>query len=58
MKNESKYDDMLDIMDELHKYVPKVVSTASTTVNDTVHLTESEKLYPICLGGDQLSVAR
>lgn len=49
---------MIDIMDELHKYVPKVVSTTSTIVNNKLHHNESEKLYPICLGGDQLSVAR
>lgn len=50
---------MIDIMQEMHKYVPTKKSTISVAVNDTedVHAVEEESLYPLLFGGDQLSVA-
>jgi L1 cell adhesion molecule like protein len=58
MKNENKYEDMIDIMSSLHKYVPSKVKTDPITLNNTTHNVIDEQLYPICFGGDQLSVAR
>ena len=45
-------------MEGLHKYVPSSVSTSSVVVNGAEHMLENEVLYPICFGGDQMSVAR
>ena len=45
---------MIDIMEGLHIYVPK----SSVTVNENEKSYTDEVLYPICIGGDQLSVSR
>ena len=58
LKNEMKYEEMIDIMMELHKYVPVEQSSTTVMVNGTEHIVEREKSYPICFGGDQLSAAR
>ena len=42
---------MIDIMSYLHKYVP-------CTLEIQDQCSSKEKLYPLCFGGDQLSVAR
>ena len=42
----------------LHKYVPVKKTTSTVIVDDVEHAMDKEKLYPIGLGGDQLSVAR
>ena len=49
---------MIDIMVEFHKYVPVKQSSSTVMVNNVEHTMMKERLYPICLGGDQLSVAR
>ena len=53
LKNEAKNDVMVD----LHKYVPTRRSTSSITLNGNQHTVTKEQIYPICLGGDQMSVA-
>ena len=58
LKNEAKYEDMIDVMVDLHKYVPTRSSTSSITLNGNQHIVTKEEIYPICLGGDQMSVAR
>ncbi len=52
MKNENKYEEMVDIMDDIHKYVPTVSSKVEVDVpgaeNETVELDmdQSVPLYP------------
>lgn len=43
---------MIDIVEGLHKYVPKA------TQDENNSSTTDEMLYPICIRGDQLSVSR
>ena len=63
LKNENILNDMVDILDELHIYVPKTSSTQSydTCAEDggtrTVDVTTNHFSH-ILLGGDQLTVAR
>ena len=59
LKNENKGDEMVDIMEHLHQYVPtakyseeKFISTGEKV------LEEKAKFHPILVGGDQLTVAR
>ena len=61
LKNETVYEDMIDIMENLHKYVPAVSEekfldvpevTAEPVTLRTVHF------HKILFGGDQLTVAR
>lgn len=63
LKNENVLSEMIDIVDELHKYIPK------TSTNQTfIHCAEGGNIAPITLqidhfnhilvGGDQLTVAR
>ena len=55
-KNETKRDDMVDIMLHLHPYVPSVSSSAgSETVYKSSSDTTFHKVFP---GGDQLTAAR
>lgn len=58
LKNEMKYDDMIEVMLNLHKYVPSRNITKCATVNGSEHILEDKKMYPVLFGGDQLSVAR
>lgn len=58
MKNEAKYDDMIDIMINLHKYVLSATATQVSAVNGNEHSYNNDVLYPLCLGGDQMSAAR
>ena len=53
-----KYEDMIEIMLNLHKYVPSRNVTKTVTVNGLEHIIEDKKMYPLLFGGDQLSVAR
>ena len=63
LKDENKLDEMVDILDDLHKNVPtvrttqdvKVTSTGETTQTKTIH---TDHFNHILLGGDQLTVAR
>ena len=47
---------MVEIIEDLHKYVPKKLYTVA--VDGTQYNVNKENLYPIPFGGDQLSVAR
>lgn len=53
LKNEAKYEDMIEIMTDLHYYVPTKTSTFSTTVDDANCTVVEESLYPVVFGGDQ-----
>eukprot|EP00731_Ephydatia_muelleri_P005134 Em0002g1310a len=63
LKNENKLDDMSEILDELHKYVPMIRTTqvveisgpGETTRPITIH---TDHFNHILIGGDQLTVAR
>ena len=59
LKNETTYEEMMDILDMLQKYVPKVEMNA-TYIGDDGHIKECkiEKMHYLLLGGDQLTVAR
>jgi L1 cell adhesion molecule like protein len=57
-KNEAKYEEMIEIMDCLHKYVPSLVSESTVAVNNEEREVKDELLYPICFGGDQMSASR
>eukprot|EP00731_Ephydatia_muelleri_P005283 Em0002g1459a len=59
LKNENKLDDMVEIMDELHKYTPsKTTVQVFDDGNGDVERMEIHHLSPIVLGGDQLTTAR
>ena len=58
--SEISYEDMVAVMEELHKYVPTVSTTESVMVagseeEDTVHL---DTFHYLLFGGDQLTAAR
>ncbi len=61
MKNENKYEEMVDIMEDLHEYVPTVSSKVEVDVpgaeNETVEL-DMDQFHYILMGGDQLTAAR
>ncbi len=59
LKSENKVDEMIDIMDILHQYVP------TKTTTEEFHLMSGEpftvdihRFHHLFLGGDQLTVAR
>lgn len=55
-KNETKGDDMVDIMAHLHQYVPSVdLSEGSESGYKT---SENVRFHEILIGGDQLTAAR
>lgn len=59
-RNENKMEDMCDIMDKLHEYVPSKPVTESFTLfpgEPDVEI-DNELFHQILLGGDQLTVAR
>ena len=62
MKNENKLDEMVEILDDKHKYVPYKALDATTTVPDhqsDIQVTVCHRnLHKILFGGDQLTVAR
>ena len=49
LQNENKVDGMCAIMDELHKYVPKILKHQRST---------EDRLYQVLAGGDQVTVVR
>ena len=60
LKSETSYETMLDIMKNLHQYVP-VVEMVGTTIDTTDGHTKqckTEMLHYTLLGGDQLTVSR
>ena len=63
LKNENVLDDMVDILNALHKYVPKKTSIQSVDICEESGATRTMDLqihhfHHILLGGDQLTVAR
>ena len=61
MKNENKYSEMIDIISDLHQYVPIMETSITTDPSvdpETVDQPTSEKLHPLLFGGDQLTAAR
>ena len=59
LKNENKLDDMVEIMDELQKYIPsKTTVQVFDDGNDDVERMKIHHFSPIILGGDQLTTAR
>ena len=59
-RNENKLDQMCEIMDKLHDYVPakQVVETFDIFRDDSPVEMEEYVFHQILLGGDQLTVAR
>ena len=60
LKNENKGDEMVDIMSNLHQYVPAAEYTTSVTVPGTEEtvLLQHAAFHKIFVGGDQLTAAR
>lgn len=59
LKNENKYCEMIEIMSDLHQYVPiQEVATASTTSTDGTEQLPKEKVHTLLFGGDQLTASR
>ena len=59
MKNENKTDEMVDILDDLHKYVPSERSTQEFLIAPgKVFSLQLDHFSHMLLGGDQLIVAR
>ena len=59
-KSENKGDEMVEIMSNLHQYVPKVEYTEDCFISDIGETVQvpSAFLHPILIGGDQLTAAR
>ena len=59
-RNENKMEDMCDIMDKLHEYVPSkpVIESFSLFADEPDVEFDDEIFHQILLGGDQLTVAR
>lgn len=59
LKNENKTDEMCQIMDSLHKYVPSIAKDETLTLPNGELLSVSNKeLWETLFGGDQLTVVR
>lgn len=56
-KNETKGDDMVDIMSHLHQYVPTVDCSDSTSLSE-YKSSDDVKFHRVLIGGDQLTAAR
>ena len=59
-KNEMSYEDMIDIMEHVHHYVPTQTSTIEIDhphIDDKIELTKTT-LHTIVFGGDQLTCKR
>ena len=59
-KSENKGDEMVEIMSNLHQYVPKVEYTEDCFISDIGETVQvpSAFLHPILNGGNQLTAAR
>lgn len=55
-KNETKYEDMIDILEEYKKYVPYKIVKLKEPLEDNI--TEDHSFVTTLLGGDYLSAAR
>ena len=49
---------MIEIMTDLHQYVPIQGTTASSTSTDNTEQLPKEKVHALLFGGDQLTAAR
>ena len=60
LKSENNYDDMIDIMDHLHKYVPSLHTSEDVTFRSTGENAVAHRVdfHPLIFGGDQLTVKR
>lgn len=59
LKNENKTDEMVDILDILHKYVPSERSTQNYLVApNEVFSMQLDHFSHVLIGGDQLTAAR
>ena len=60
LKNESSYEDMVDIMKGLHPYVPTETTQSTQTIpgSDTDIEVVKDTFHIILFGGDQMMVAR
>ena len=66
LKNENVLSEMVEILDELHKYVPTKQTTQTTLDVEVVHGQDEvehlsltvDHFHHILLGGDQLTIAR
>ena len=59
-KSESNYEDMVDIMNNLHQYIPTKTSITKHTVPDSDEEVEivEDTLHTVLFGGDQMTAAR
>ena len=58
-RNENKLDEMCDVMDKLHEYVPaRYVIEEYDLFEDGLVQLDKEAYHQILFGGDQLTVAR
>ena len=57
-KNENKASEMCEIMDDFHKYVPMHTQDAEDSQGQISSDHSTSIVYPILLGGDQLTIAR
>ena len=60
MRNENKVDEMVTILDELHKYVPTTrnVMEVLVPIETESDIIEVDNFHQILLSGDQLTVVR
>ena len=60
MKNESKIDEMVQIMSTLHRYIPATTTTVECQVEGEEQPDQLtiDRFHQILFGGDQLTVAR
>lgn len=58
LKNENKYGEMIEIMTDLHQYVPTQGASAASTATHDTDQPPNEKVHPLLFGGDQLTTAR
>lgn len=60
LKSETNYEDMVSILDHLHKYVPTKTDEESVEVpglQEPVEVT-NDQFHPIVFGGDQMTAVR
>lgn len=57
-KNENITSNMIQIMDELHRYVPTIEEVVAIETEEENIETCEKNVHPIIFGGDQLTVAR
>lgn len=60
LKCENKYEDMIDIMQHIHQYVPALHTVDDITIQSTGEHIQAERVdfHSIVFGGDQLTAKR